>query len=556
MYATRDVLCRSADHYIQRTLGTGLTTSRPSEWDQAAQSSFWVAYERLRSPRTRVKHALPQIRAMVASSPDQAIEIGRRISHDLASSPEVQATFLSELATMMLKHGDVDEAVDTAIQAAIAERRSPMSRYTSNPHAVTTMVDVFADSGRPARAADILETLDILDDGGDNDNEGTRAYRRVLRAGVLALSDRPVEAAELLSDALPVLTERSGYLYGLELSAPRRRQRALFAATRHGGSVRMLGLLSDHDVLNTPSGLLSILREHVYFRDGTYERSADRLIVDLPEFSLDFQWHSAHEAIEAVSATISNFPFGERRHIPAPPKNVANAFIVLAVGDDLTEPDIVNTMIELSSLLDQNRCVFYNRAGPLSRKEIVPEIELVDTRFVEKTINTQVRPLLEQAGFKRSSTRRFDMDRGGLGHYAVVHFRIERDLSVECYASIYYRDLMQPASIERYENAKGLFRPKPNLIWDAQYASIRAGRWKCNEPSEDGVNQLIDEVLDHVTGEIIPRVTRTADPQQEVDAIRRSADDLTALAARPKKNRFGASTMREIISHMTDLLES
>lgn len=523
-----------------------------AEWDPAEEKDFWAAYSRLRAAGTRSKLAMQQMRAILDASPDRAIQLGESVADDLESDPRHQAAFLSELATMMLNHGDADKAIDTSIRAALAGRESAGDSIV----VATTMVDVFAESGRIERADDVLDTLDIIDRGGDRDSESTRRRRLVLRAGVLAVCGRVAESAALLDEAASILAGHCSYLERLELAAPRTRERALFSATRRGGSIRLLGLLGGGDVLNSPNGLRSLLRDHPFFDEALYEQSGERLIVDLPEFSLDFQWHANDDAAHAVRLVHDRFRLDDRRHIPVPPEDVANALIVLAIGDDLDVSDIVNTMIELSCVLDLDECVFFRQLGPISRQQNLPEVEFVDARFVEKAVNRTVGPVLKQAGFKRSSGRRFDMDSGGLGHYALVHFRIDDALTVAASASVYYRELMDPDSIEQFTNAKGLFRPKPDMAWGGTYCEVPRGRWACEAPTEDGVQAMVEQILVYVTDVVVPTVVRTSDPRQELRALEQSTEDLRFVRASPAANRCNAMTMDEIRSYISEVLDS
>ena len=76
------------------------------------------------------------------------------------------------------------------------------------------------------------------------------------------------------------------------------------------------------------------------------------------------------ETVSRIHKRYDNFKDEDREHIPQPPQKAEVAFLILAIGDDASIPEVINPMIDLATILDGfGQCVFYDRVGPISRQE-------------------------------------------------------------------------------------------------------------------------------------------------------------------------------------------
>ncbi len=499
-----------------------------NQWTEDAELGFWAEYGRRRATSTKARFALDQIRALEPDHLAVVARIADRLVVDVAEDPEWLAPALIAQSGVALETGEQEVALQLAIDAAVAENRRMIIGSLANPPASARMVDVFLVTGQHAYSGRVLATLDSLDAANAGERPPRRAERDLLRAAVLSVTD-PAVAASIATPAFSILSdEGQGLLSRLAISGSRVRDRALFSVASQGGKPRLLALLDDETKL-TPSNIRVLLSRSAYFRDVQFTESQDRLIVDLAEFSLDFRFFDDAEAIDSVRWSYDRFPFEDRRHIPEPPEQPTRALVVLTIGEELSIPDVVNPMIDLTAELDVGECIFLHLVGSLSPRADLAEVDTVDARHVERRVTSRLQPLLVGAGFTRLTARRFEMDAGGLGHYASVQFRLEQDASVELYFRVCYRGTLSQSVLERHTDESGQFRPPGRLTRYGEF--ISAGRrWQPERPTETCVEAMVDDIGDHLRTQVLPVVARTADPIVE---LRRRSVELTDHDHRP-----------------------
>jgi len=337
-------------------------------WQIKADNEFWQPFSRTRSNDVRLKMVRKQFEELHKHDPPAAHEFASRLAFDENGIPLIRAYGFQFLSQMVEAAGEIDNAINHAIQCcnfqAMGNRRDVEILAPKGPE---LLVELVCGHGRIDRAAEaavaILQVPPTIVYNSDLE-------RQLQMAACLSLTDREEEARQLANSALDQIAERAGRSrYGALTydSKSRLMNRALFALVRRGGRVRIVGLLGKDNPIS-PEQLHKKLANNVYFSQAVIEHFPNRMIVDMAEFSLDFRWSADARLIEQVRGRYDSFTDEDRQQIQRPPTHVAHALLVLAIGDDTSLPDVINPMIDLSTILDDfGECLFYDRLGPLMR---------------------------------------------------------------------------------------------------------------------------------------------------------------------------------------------
>ncbi len=327
-----------------------------NEWEARADVDFWQPYARTRSDFSRMQRVRRQLAALRAGNVEAAKLFAQRLAFDDDGATWVRATCLSYLATLAEAAGDIDEAIDHAMLG-----RS-LHEIVDGQQLVQLIIG-HGRADRAAAAAEMFRTAPIA-------QNGAQETRDLQRAAMLMLAGQETTARNLANQAFDSLMgarRRTMYMPLVWASQSRGLNRLLFRLVRRGGLVRIVGLLGENSAF-TPDALASKLANHVYFNQSEITPFADRVIVDLADFSLDFRWTQDALLLEQVRQRYDRFKEIDRVHIPQPPPNPKRALIMLAIGDDDSRPEVINPLIELSVLLESfGECIFYERIGPISR---------------------------------------------------------------------------------------------------------------------------------------------------------------------------------------------
>ena len=216
----------------------------------------------------------------------------------------------------------------------------------------------------------------------------------------------------------------------------------------------------------------------------------------------------------------------------------------------------MNPLIELVGDLDRfGECIFYNRVGPLSRRDDLEEFVPAKTSDIDKVIRAKIKPLFAEANFESMTTRRFMLRSGPLGYAAGVFFKIEKPrMRVMASLQIYYRELLPDDALDRYLDKKGVFQPRALHHDNTRCYLVQYREWTPKDPSLEAVSNLFDTITAFLQDEWLPLIERTRDPIAELAWIRENLDEVGDKRLYPSKNRFGVKTKRELAVEMAKLL--
>lgn len=459
------------------------------DWGESAGEDFWKRFGRQR-PNRRAQMLAAQLPELSETDAD---ELATSFALDEEGDTNVRDTAFAFLIERSLSSNDRAGASDHAVRNCVATGgnrqlvTSTILTHGSAEHASDAAAALRRWLDQKAWVQDEVLVALLLDKAGDGDARDVGAT-----------------AFDTIATQYPQM-RYSGVNFN---AGSRLLDRELFRLIRRGGQVRMAGLLGATSSL-TPASLTERLATHVYFDKAMIETTSDRVIVDLDEFSLDFRFTDDAEHLRHTHRTYTSFPHENRRFIPPPPEAATQALLVAAIGDDLSLPDVVNPMIELSVLLeDFGECVFLMRVGPLSRNtEYSIAVEPIDTKAFDKLVRARITPMMKDAGFGRRTARRFDLSGGPRGLHATVaiSFFPDQRYRVVAYLAVYYTDDLDPAWLDRYRNKLGEFTPKaqlvtPNLHDSAMFDMVPS------DPGAETVTAVVDDLAELIRTDWLTRL--------------------------------------------------
>ncbi len=459
------------------------------EWAELADEIFWKRFSR-QNPSRQSQMLTMQLAVL---SSDDATELAEMFASDDDADKLVRDVVFEFLIERAAGDGRAEEAAGHSVRNAQVTG--------GNRRLITSTILTHGSADQATTAATALR--DWLD-------KKEWASDEVL-VGLLLDKAGVVEARAVADRALDKVAAQYPHMRfaGVNHSVGSRMlDRKLFRLARRGGQVRMAGLLNSDGSL-TPATLSERLAGHVYFDEATIETTDDRVLVDLDEFSLDFRFTDDAEHVRHAQRTYDSFPHENRRFIPPPPSNATRALLVVAIGDDLSLPDVVNPMIELSVLLeDFGECVFLIRVGPLSRNtEYSNAVEPIDAKAFDKLVRARITPLVKEAGFGRRTTRRFDFSGGSRGLHVLIAigFYPDQRHRVIGHMAMYYTDDLDPKWLDRYRNKKGEFTPKSQLVTPHLHHSATFDTVP-RDPGAESVASVVDELAELIEKDWLPLV--------------------------------------------------
>ncbi len=519
----------------------------PDEWSARAEADFWEPYGRKRAGQPKAQMVKKQLSLLMPADPNSALALASKLGLNKAESAQVRILCLQTLADAAEETGEIDTAIDHMLEWA------KLDEFRGLP----PLINLLCTYERPDRAAETIAVVEAFPPKPDSYADyGAADLNMAVLLALVGDREQAVQLANKGFDAYEAAQHRSRYGGMTRTSTFRGIDRALFALVQRGGAPRFAGLLGE-DSKVTPETLTATLKNNVYFKRLNLAPSADRLIVDLEEFSLDFRWISDPKIIANVQQHYQRFKFEDRRHIPNPPESVEKVLVVLAIGDDASLPDIVNPLIELVGDLDQfGECIFYDRVGPLSRRDDLEEFVPATTSDIDKVMRAKIKPLFAEAQFESMTTRRFILRSGPLGYAAGVFFKIEKPrMRVMASLQIYYRELLEEGALDRYLDEKGVFQPKALHHDNTRCYLFSYHEWTPNDPSLETVSSLFDTIAGFLQDEWLPLIERTRDPMAELAWIKDNLEEVGENRLFPSKNRFGVKTKRELAVEMAKLLD-